>query len=142
MNTPPDLNRDKEQLKLLSTFHYVVAGITGFSSLITVPHILIGLTTLSTPELFEETGSEFPTESFGWLFFGVGGTIFLIMLLLSISLIISAGSLRKRKNYWLSFIIACAACVFTPFGTVLGVFTLIVLSRQSVKQLYGLAGST
>ncbi|MEM8808194.1 MAG: hypothetical protein AAGF01_19405 [Cyanobacteria bacterium P01_G01_bin.38] len=142
MNTPPEINRDKEQLKLLSTFHYVVAGITALFSLMTVPHMLIGLTALSTPELFEEPGSEFAGVSFGWLFFGIGSTMFLTMLLLSIGLIVSAGSLRKRKNYWLSFVIACAACLFTPFGTVLGIFTLIVLSRQSVKQLYGLANST
>ncbi|MEO1400216.1 MAG: hypothetical protein AAFV72_03065 [Cyanobacteria bacterium J06635_1] len=142
MNTPPDINRDKEQLKLLSTFHYVVAGITGLFSLITVPHMLFGITALSTPELFEEPGSEFAGESFGWLFLGIGGTMLLTMLLLSISLIISGGSLRKRKNYWLSFIVACIACLFTPFGTVLGIFTLIVLSRQSVKRLYGLTDST
>lgn len=142
MNTPPEINRDKEQLKLLSIFHYVVAGITALFSLITVPHMLIGLTALSTPEFFEEPGSEFAGVSFGWLFFGIGGTMFLTMLLLSISLMVSAGSLRKRKNYWLSFVVACVACLFTPFGTVLGVFTLIVLSRQSVKQLYGITSST
>lgn len=141
MNTPPEINRDKEHLKLLSTFHYVVGGITALFSLITVPHMLIGLTALNNPELFEEPGSEFPGASFGWMFLGMGGTMFLIMLLLSISLIVSAGSLRKRRNYWLSFVTACIACLFTPFGTVLGIFTLIVLSRQSVKQLYGVQTS-
>jgi hypothetical protein len=33
---------------------------------------------------------------------------------------------------------ACILCLFTPLGTILGVFTIIVLSRQSVKELYGL----
>jgi hypothetical protein len=27
-------------------------------------------------------------------------------------------------------------CVFMPFGTALGVFTILVLNRQSVKELF------
>jgi hypothetical protein len=33
-------------------------------------------------------------------------------------------------------VIAAIQCAFTPFGTVLGVFTLIVLVRPSVKALF------
>jgi hypothetical protein len=29
------------------------------------------------------------------------------------------------------------ACLFMPFGTLLGVFTIIVLQRDSVRRLYG-----
>jgi hypothetical protein len=32
---------------------------------------------------------------------------------------------------------ACIECLFLPFGTILGVFTIIVLSRESVKELFG-----
>jgi len=32
---------------------------------------------------------------------------------------------------------ACIECLFMPFGTVLGVFTILVLVRESVKQLFG-----
>jgi len=35
-------------------------------------------------------------------------------------------------------VLACIACAFMPFGTVLGIFTIIVLSRESVKEIYGL----
>jgi hypothetical protein len=28
-------------------------------------------------------------------------------------------------------------CIFIPIGTVLGVFTIIVLTRDSVKELFG-----
>jgi hypothetical protein len=31
---------------------------------------------------------------------------------------------------------ACIECLFIPFGTILGVFTIIVLSRESVKTLF------
>ena len=32
---------------------------------------------------------------------------------------------------------AAISCAFMPFGTVLGVFTLIVLLRPGVKELFG-----
>jgi hypothetical protein len=34
---------------------------------------------------------------------------------------------------------ACIQCAFFPFGIVLGVFTIIVLSRESVKGVFGRA---
>jgi len=30
-------------------------------------------------------------------------------------------------------------CMFMPFGTVLGVFTIIVLQKEAVRRLFGLA---
>jgi hypothetical protein len=36
---------------------------------------------------------------------------------------------------------AAIACMLMPFGTVLGVFTIIVLMRPSVKELFAAAGS-
>jgi hypothetical protein len=34
-------------------------------------------------------------------------------------------------------VVACIECIFVPFGTILGVFTLIVLSRESAKNCSG-----
>ena len=48
----------------------------------------------------------------------------------------SGHCLAHRKNYGFSFVMACVECIFLPFGTVLGVFTLMVMSRESVKALY------
>jgi len=45
-------------------------------------------------------------------------------------------SLSRRKHYWFAFVVGCIECIFVPFGTILGVFTIIVLSRESVKTLF------
>ncbi len=34
------------------------------------------------------------------------------------------------------FVMGCVECLFMPFGTVLGAFTILVLNRQSVKGLF------
>jgi len=48
------------------------------------------------------------------------------------------GSETGIVGYWFSFVVACVECLFIPFGVVLGAFTIIVLSRRSVKELYGI----
>ena len=49
--------------------------------------------------------------------------------------------IRSRTCYWFVFVMACLQCGFFPFGTVLGVFTIVVLSRPSVKEMFGLSAS-
>lgn len=66
----------------------------------------------------------------------MGLAFFLIALGLSACILISGHRLSRRKNYWFCFVLACIECVFFPFGTVLGVFTIVVLSRESVKALF------
>src|SRR5262245_21790256 len=47
--------------------------------------------------------------------------------------------LAQRTHYTYCLVIAAISCMFMPMGTVLGVFTLIVLLRPSVKVLFGQA---
>jgi membrane protein YqaA with SNARE-associated domain len=47
-----------------------------------------------------------------------------------------SNALAKHSLYWFAFAIACVECLFIPFGTILGVFTIIVLSREPVKALF------
>jgi len=44
--------------------------------------------------------------------------------------------LSRRKNHLLCLIVAGVSCLFVPMGTVLGVFSIIVLMRPSVKELF------
>jgi membrane protein YqaA with SNARE-associated domain len=50
--------------------------------------------------------------------------------------LIAGRLLAKHRHYWFAFAIACVECLFIPFGTILGVFTIIVLSRESMKALF------
>jgi hypothetical protein len=44
--------------------------------------------------------------------------------------------LSRRKGYSFALVMACVECLFVPFGTILGVFTIVVLSRESVRALF------
>jgi hypothetical protein len=43
---------------------------------------------------------------------------------------------NRGEKSGFSFILACIECLSMPFGTILGVFTIIILSKDSVKALY------
>ena len=54
----------------------------------------------------------------------------------AVLILIAGRSIALRKHYMFCFVMACVECIFMPFGTVLGVFTILVLNRQSVKELF------
>lgn len=130
------MDRDEEHLKLLSIFHYVAGGIAGFVACIPFIHLIIGIVVLTVG--FEEASGdeEFPALLFGLMFTLIPGFIILCGWALAICLIVAGRKLAKRTNYMFCLVIACIGCIFMPFGTVLGVFTIIVLMRPSVKELF------
>jgi hypothetical protein len=50
--------------------------------------------------------------------------------------LISGFCLRARRCRTFSLVVAGVNCLHLPLGTVLGVFTIIVLSRESVREAY------
>jgi hypothetical protein len=44
--------------------------------------------------------------------------------------------LRARRHRTFSMVVAAINCLHIPIGTALGVFTFIVLGRESVRKLY------
>jgi len=123
------MNQDEEHLKLLSIFHYVVGGIAGFFACFPLIHSSIGIAILA--------GAIDDAPFFVGLFLVIIATFAIILgWSLAICLIIAGRQLAKRKRYNFCFVIACISCIFMPFGTVLGVFTIIVLMRPSIKQLF------
>jgi hypothetical protein len=65
-----------------------------------------------------------------------GRRFFLVGQSLAICIVIAGRFLARRKRYPFVFVIACCECLFMPFGTVLGVFTIVLLSRESVKAAF------
>jgi hypothetical protein len=128
------MSRDEQHLKLLSIFHYIAGGLCALFSCVFILHFVIGVLALTKPELFE--GDEALPAFFGWIFVAAGAIPILVGWTIG-SLMIAAGrSLAKRTRYMFCFVIAAISCMFVPFGTVLGVFTIIVLSRESVRALF------
>ena len=131
------LDTDLEYLKLLSIFHYVVGGFAGLFSLFPIVHLYFGIALIRGGLDGGEPGG----RAMGWFFVAMALLVIVTGLGFA-SLIVATGRYLSRHTYYtFCLVIAAIECAFVPFGTVLGVFTIIVLQRPSVKQLFGRAPS-
>jgi hypothetical protein len=134
------MDRDTEQLNLLSIFHYVVAGFAALFSFFPLLYTALGVIFIfAARNGTAKPGEELPPEFLGWIFAVVGLLLFVIGIVMAISILIAGRSLALRKRYTLALVIACIECLFVPFGTILGVFTIVALSRESVRTLFSQA---
>ena len=134
------MTTDEEHLRMLSIFHYVLGALGCVFACFPLIHMVLGLVLVFAPDKLGTHSGSPPPPFLGWLFLGVGLTFFLVGQSISICILVSGRCLAKRSKYMFSFVVGCIECMFMPLGTVLGVFTVVVLSKGSVKALYGVAG--
>ena len=130
------MNQDEEHLRLLSIFHYVVGGLAALFSCLALIYVALGVVFVVAPHKMGGHGPP-PPPFLGWIFAFIGGVIFVMGEALAGCIIAAGRCLAKWRNYTFALVIAALECLFTPFGTVLGVFTILVLMRPSVKLLFG-----
>jgi hypothetical protein len=131
------LNReDAEQLKLLSLGHYIVAGLQALFGLFPVLHLAMGIWMLRSPEVTKAKDGP-PAALFAGFFIAFALVWILTSWALAACLVIAGRSLSQRRRRTFCLVVAgVAALMCMPFGTVLGVFTIIVLLRPSVRDAF------
>lgn len=123
------MNQDEQYLRLLSIFHYVVGGLAACFACIPLIHFCIGTAML--------TGAIDNAPAFIGFMFVIMSIVFItIGWVFAVCLIVAGRNLARRKRYMFCLVMAAISCMFMPFGTVLGVFTIIVLMRPGVKELF------
>jgi hypothetical protein len=127
-------------LKILSICYYIQAGIVGVYSLFILSYAAFVGTLLETVLRHspQASGQELPP----WLG-SLLATIFVVVFCLSISwaacLVLSGRWLIHYKHRLFCQIIAGINCAGVPYGTILGIFTFVVLGRSEAKRLFGSA---
>jgi hypothetical protein len=142
METNPVFSQDAAHLRILAIFHYVLGALTlAFTGLIWLQIYWFNQVVKSMPsinmEMQRTSGSVFnPASHQIQTLQPAVVALFAFFILLAILLFYSGRSLQSRSNRTYSMIIAGCLCPLFPLGTILGVFTLIVLCRESVVRLY------
>jgi len=131
------MSHDEEHLRLLSIFHYIVGGLAALFSFFPLMYAAMGAFMLYASAHPHMQQGEPPPAFLGWIFIGIGCFFWLVGETLAICILLAGRFVARRRRYWFAFVTACVQCLFFPFGMILGVFTIIVLSRSSVKQLFG-----
>jgi len=132
------VSQDGEHLRLLSIFHFVVGGLMALFACFPLIHVAVGLMFMLHPGAFENGQPPPPMvpQIVGLAFVLIGGAL-VFGGWLAAGLVVAAGRfLSQRRRYTFCVVIGALSCVFFPLGTILGIFTLIVLLRPSVKEMF------
>lgn len=141
MSELPPLPRDQrkidaDHLKLLWIFHLVAAGLALLGILFLVAHYAVLHTVFTNPKMWENQKQGPPPAEFFAMFKWFYLVFAVWFLGSSVLNVVSGLCIRGRKHRTFSLIVAGINCLHIPLGTVLGVFTIIVLMRDSVRELY------
>lgn len=126
---------DEKHLDLLAIFYYVFAGLTALGSCFGLFYVGLGIMFLLNPQGFQDGGQPLPAEM-GYIFAGIGIVITLLALGWAAALAYTGRYLNRRVNRTFCIVIAAICCLSVPLGTILGIFTIVVLQRDSVKALF------
>ena len=122
---------------MLTLCYYVMCGLNAVYSLFPIFFCVIGAIlasgTLGRP------GEAAQIRPLGWILLALGTCMFLLSIASALLNFWTARSLRDRRRRVLCMVMAIVNCVSFPWGTLIGICTIIVLERPAVKAMF--AGS-
>jgi hypothetical protein len=146
-------SEDREHLSALSIGHFILAGVALFSG---IPALVWGV---AGAKLVDEMGTDLSmamgdiSGQSGVDPFGGGADAMMqdvrqlvivaivagitIAVISAIHLAVVGVKIRQRRWWAFCYLTGWGECLMFPFGTILGIFTIIVLGRPSVKRLFG-----
>jgi hypothetical protein len=127
---------DREHLRILAICHYVLGGLCFLVGCFPMIHLAVGVAIVTGAMPGPPAGAPFPAEFFGWLFIGIASAVIAFYWGLGLALIQAGTCLRQTRWRTFCIVVAGFACLFQPLGTILGVFTIIVLVRPSVREAF------
>jgi len=133
------MEKDLEHLKLLGIFHYIWGALSLLGGIFIGGYFLvIGVIMMNNPPTSTSSEDSGTASMAGGILIGVGVVLFLVVVVYGILTLMAGGKYRKHQGgYWFCFILAIVTLVIGGIpGIVLGIFSLIVLSRESVKTLF------
>ena len=134
--------QDEEHLRLLALFHNVVAGLGALFACFPLLHLGMGIMMVTGRFETGPSSQDMNPAFFGWFFIAFSVVWIAVGLGMATAVFLAGRYLRRRERYLFCFVVAAVMCAFAPFGTVLGVFTLLVLQRPAVKEAFALNESS
>ncbi len=145
---------DAEHLSALSIGHFILSGVALLGA---VPTLIYGV---AGAKLMDEFGSDLSMamgdipgqpgldpfggnpdamlQDLGSLVTTLIVSAVVLAVVTAVHLLVVGVLIRKRRWWTFCYLTGWGECLMFPFGTILGIFTILVLSRPSVKQVFGI----
>lgn len=136
------VDQDVEHLRLLKIGYYVHAGLMAFFTLFGLMYVMIGGAVVSAivQQAPRSSGSDVDPKIVGMIFAGLGFFFLIFGIGATLLNYLAGKGLEQRNRRVLILIAAVLSLLSVPWGTLLGVFTFMVLNRDSVRPLFAGGG--
>lgn len=124
--------QDSNTLDILGNLHYVMAILTAVFSCIPIIHFVVGIAILGSGL----NGGDAASRVVGILFVIISAIIIIAGWAFAVLILIAGSRLKQRISYNFCLVIAFLECLIVPLGTVLGIFTILNLTKDPVKDLF------
>jgi hypothetical protein len=129
------MDQDREHLRLLAIFYYIWAGFQALGGLVGLAFIGMGIFITASPQIAHTNNP--PPPWFGAIFAGLGALVMVTFEAVAALSYLTGRFLSRRQHHTFCVVISALNCMYMPLGTALGVFTILVLQRPSVRTLFG-----
>ena len=134
--------RDIDHLNILGVCHYVWGGLVMLFGCFGLFYIFMGVMFINGkmpgPSPSNVNG---PPPELGWIFVIIGIGFIVFSWTLGVLSLFAGYNLRARRRRTFCLVVAGVNCLSIPLGTILGVFTFIVLARPTMNGLFASQGN-
>ncbi len=124
--------QDEKNLDLLANLQLILGILTALISCIPMIYLGVGIALFSGAV----NGGETAPRIAGLVFIILALIIILAGWVLSVLIIIAGRKLKKRESFNFCITVAFLECLIMPLGTVLGIFTILNLNKDTIKELF------
>lgn len=132
---PEQKTIDDRHLNLLSIFHFIGSGFALLGLVFIGLHYAMFSTVFNDPKIWAGAAQPPPPgffDVFKWIYL-VAAAWYVASLVLNL---LAGTYLRRKMHRAFCFVVAGWNCLHIPVGTILGIFTIIVLARDSVRAAF------
>lgn len=125
-------SQGEKNLDILGTFHNIMGVLTAAMACIPLVHFFIGIAILGPgPGEIDAV-----PRVIGLLFVILSGIIIAAGWVMAVLIFVAGNRLKQRRAYNYCLVIAFLECLIMPLGTVLGIFTILNLTKEPIRELF------
>ena len=123
-------------VRLLSIFHYVLAGLAVVGAFLPGLYVAMGWALLTGRSFVGRSNVTPPPPQIGWVFIALGAALIVVALGFAALVLVAARFLGRTRHWTYCLVVAALSCALFPLGTILGVFTIVILVKPEVKAAF------